>query len=292
MPLLLAAGMMACAPAETPVARVQMSPDSTDLGYSEVRSVELSWEILEPLGEGAVEPRVMVHLLDGPGNVLRTFDHDFPESWRPGDTVRYEVPVHQSALGPPIRAGRYQLSVGLYGADGVRWPLDMEDREIDTGEYEVGEITISQPDITPVFRFSDVWQPIEAGTDRQILGRRWLVGEGSIWVSKADSLHSVWMVVWIPTDESGVSRMMLEGEAEEPRVLLTSVCGGAEVEVNGVGRHEVEVPVGAEPPADSEEEPGECEIRLQPNFHLLMIPSGERRTVLLEAVAWTVNGRG
>lgn len=288
MPLVLAVGVGACAPTEAPVARVEVSPDSTDLGYSELRKVELSWDVLQPLGEGGESPRVMVHLLDGPGNVLRTFDHDFPESWRPGDTVRYEVPIHQSALGSPLRAGRYQLSVGLYGPSGERWPLDMADREIDTGEYEVGEITVSQPDVTPVFRFSEVWQPIEAGTDRQILGRRWLVGEGSIWVSKADSLHSVWMVLWIPADESGVSRLVVEGDSKEPLVVLSSMCGGAEVEVLGVGRHEVEVAVGADPSGDA----GECEIRLQPNFHLLMIPSGERRTVLLESVAWTVNGRG
>ena len=94
------------------------------------------------------------------------------------------------------------------------------------------------------------------------------------------------MVAWIPTDEVGVSRVILDEGVEVPGVRMVSHCGGAEVEISGPGRHEIEVPV--EPSTDSEE----CQIELIPNYHLLLSASGERRTLLLESIAWSVNGRG
>ena len=121
--LALACVLVSCMPSSDPVAIVQVSPTSFTLRYSEVRLVDLEFRILAPIGEEH-QPRVFVHLIDEPGNVLRTFDHPFPGDWEVDARVHHRLRIHQSALGPPLRAGRYSLSVGLYEVDGRRWPLD------------------------------------------------------------------------------------------------------------------------------------------------------------------------
>lgn len=287
-----------CAREETPVARLSAEPSRLELGYSEVRELHLSWHLLEPLesggdavaGEaaGAPEPRVFLHVIDTPGEVLRTYDHEFPAAWQPGEDVEYTVRIHQSALGPPLAAGHYTLTAGLYAADGRRWPLAVEGEKIDRREYGVAEIDVSPPSASPVFRFSDTWRPIESGIDRQVLGRRWLAGRGSIWITRAEEVRTVWMELMIPTPEPGLSRMILQEGAGEPALVVTSACGEVEIVLTGAGRHELEVPVGSA----TEDGPSECEIVFQPNYELVFSGSLERRTVLLEALAWSAGDHG
>lgn len=280
--LLALPGVLAsCVAAPDPVAAVAVSPESLTLLYSEVRSVDLEFEILAPI-ETVRQPRVFVHVFEEAGSVLRTFDHPFPGDWRVGARVHHVLRIHQSALGPPLRPGRYYLSVGLYDVDGRRWPLRVDGEEVDAMEYQVAEIVVSEPTGLPMFRFSEAWKPIEAGLDRQVLGRRWLVDRGSIWVTEAAEVDAVWMLLQLPAAETGVSRLTLEPGAEEPELHITTPCGGAEVAVTGAGRHEVELPLDGSAAGES----GECEILLRPNFHLLENGNAERRTVLLEALAW------
>ena len=274
---------VACAPTRDPVASVSVSPTSLTLRYSEVRLVDFEFEILQPWREGPL-PRVFVHLYDEPGNVLRTFDHPFPGDWVPGRRVRRELKLHQSALGPPLRAGRYSLSVGLYDAEGRRWPLAAAGREIDEMEYEVAEIAVSEPGEVPMFRFSEAWKPIEAGLDRQVLGRRWLIETGSIWVTQASEVSSIWLMLQLPAAENGVTRLVLEDGADQPGVRLTSACGGTEIELSGSGTHELMVAL----QGDQANESGECELALEPNFHLIENGGVERRSVQLEGLAWTL----
>lgn len=280
--LALAGVLSSCASPPDPVAAVSVSPDHLTLLYSEVRSVDLEFEILAPI-EAERQPRVFVHVYEEAGSVLRTFDHPFPGDWRAGSRVHHVLRVHQSALGPPLRAGRYFLSVGLYDVNGRRWPLRVDGREVDGMEYQVAEIVVSEPTGLPMFRFSEAWKPIEAGLDRQILGRRWLVDRGSIWVTEAAEVDSVWMLLQLPAPEAGVSRLTLEPGAQEPGLLITTPCGGAEVALTGAGRHEVELPLRGSEAGES----GECEIVLRPNFHLLENGQAERRAVLLEVLAWS-----
>lgn len=291
--LALPACLAGCAPEEAPVARLSAEPSRLELGYSQVLPLRLSWHLLEPLVGGddspagsdpqALQPRVFLHVIDAPGEVLRTYDHEFPASWKPGEDIEYEVEIHQSALGPPLAAGHYTLTAGLYAAGGRRWPLAVDGETVDRREYGIAEIEVSPPSASPVFRFSDTWRPIERGIDRQVLGRRWLAGDGSIWITRAEEVRTVWMELLIPMPEAGLSRLILEDGAAEPALVLTSACGGVEIALSGAGRHEVEIPVGSA--ADGG--PSECEIAFEPNFELLLNGSLERRTVLLEALAWS-----
>jgi len=278
----LAAVATACVAPQDPVASVSVSPSSVRLLYSEVQTIDFEFSVLAPIDEGA-NPRVFVHLYEEPVDVLRTFDHPFPGEWQPGATVRHRLRIYQSALGPPLRAGRYFLSVGLYDIDGRRWPLEIDGEEIDRMEYAVAEIVVTEDSALPMFRFSDAWEPIEAGQGRQILGRRWLAGEGSLWVTETASADSIWMQLQLPAAVEGVSRMMLDPGAEEPRVMVVSECGGVEVELVGPGPHEVEIPLGGAAAAGADG----CEISLHPNFHLLENGHGRQRSVLLEALAWS-----
>jgi hypothetical protein len=276
LPTLLLA---ACVAPPDPVASVSVTPASLTLRYSEARTIDIELAVRSPLDEG-VRPRVFVHLYERPVQVLRTFDFPFPGEWRPGATVRHTLRVHQSALGPALRTGRYRLSVGLYDLDGRRWPLEAAGDEIDRMEYVVGEIVVTEERSLPMFRFSETWRPIEPGQDRQILGRRWLEGAGSIWISRAESVESIWMLLQIPTPVDGLSRLLLEPGAEEPRLRVESRCGGVEAELVGSGPHEVDLRVAG----DGDEE---CEIALRPNFHLLENGHGLRRVALLETLAWS-----
>ncbi len=280
--LVLAAGLVACATPEEPVAAVLVAPTSLTLHYSEVREIELTFSIHSPLGEG-VAPRVFVHLFEEPVEVLRTFDYPFPGEWRSGESLTHSLRLHQSALGPPLRAGRYRLSVGLYDVDGRRWPLDVDGEEIDDMEYVAAEVVVAESGSLPMFRFSESWEAVEPGPGRQILARRWLAGEGAIGVAEIDDIGSVWMLVQIPAPVEGVSRLVLEPGAEQPTVIVTSACSGSEVELSGAGPHEVELPVGRGDATES----GECELSFRPNFHLLENGHGQRRAVLLEALAWS-----
>lgn len=278
---------VACAPPADPVAAVSVSPARVTLRYSEVRPIDLDFEILAPW-RGDLEPRVFVHLYAEPGNILRTFDHPFPTEWVPGERVHRRLWLHQSALGPALRAGRYALSIGLYDASGRRSPLrvdgELEGKEVEEMEYELAEITVSEPTDVPMFRFSEAWKPIEAGQDRQILGRRWLVDEGSIWVTQASEVNSVWMRLQLPAAQAGATRLTLEEGADQPRLRLYSACGEVEGELVGTGTHEALVPVAGAAATET----GECEIVFRPNYRLVVNGGVERRAVLLEGLAWSV----
>lgn len=280
--LVLAAALASCRPPSDPVAIVLVAPTSLTLRYSEVRMVDLEFRILAALDEG-YSPRVFVHLYDEPGNVLRTFDLPFPSEWKVGSRVHHRLRIHQSALGPPLRAGRYSLSVGLYDIEGQRWPLQVGGLEIDNMEYAVAEIAVSESGAVPLFQFSEGWKEIEVGQDRQVLGRRWLEDQGSIRVTEPAEVRSVWMTLQVPNGEEGVSRLTLEAEATEPRVSIISSCGGAELELIGSGRHEVDLPLVGDDAGDG----SECEIALRPNFYVVENGGSDRRTVLLEALAWS-----
>ncbi len=284
---LLACVLVACIAPVEPVASVSVEPTSLTLHYSEVQEIELTFSMLQPLEEGDA-PRVFVHLYEEPVEVLRTFDHPFPGEWIQGGLIRHRLRVHQSALGPPLRAGRYYLSVGLYDIDGRRWPLDVEGDEIDEMEYQVAEVVVAEDGALPMFRFSEGWAPVEPGRGRQILGRRWLGGEGTIGVTEVGTVGSIWMLLQIPAPIEGESRLILEENAEEPGVLLTSSCGGRPIELVGTGAHEVILPLHGALVGET----GECEITFRPNFHLLVNGHGQRRAVLLEALGWGSAGNG
>jgi hypothetical protein len=279
--------LTSCGGSGAPVALLDVEPARVELGFSESKPLRLSWEMREPL-EGAEDSlRVFVHVLAGPGDVLRTFDHDFPGAWQPGGTLDYEIDLHQSVLGSPLASGDYRITIGLYDGSGRRWPLSTAGEAVQELEYSVAQLVAVDRASTPMFRFSKEWRPIEPGIDQQILGRRWLASAGSIVVTETRGEGVVWMSLQVPGTEAGERRLVLDPESQETQVLIRSDCGGSSVELTGVGSHQFEIPVVF--PAvgmGAQESEAECSIHIEPNFHLLTVGTTQQRTVLLEMLGW------
>lgn len=279
---------------ETPVARVRLEAGaagdgerpSVALGYPEVVVLPLVWEPAEPLPPGD-PPLVFVHLVDGSGELVRTFDHPFPAPWRPGTRIEDEVDLYQSALAPPLPAADYRLVIGLYRLDGTRFPLDAGP-EGARYEYEMARVEAAGPSADlPRFELSGDWSPVEAGGDLQVLASRWLTGEGRLTIAGAPGPGAVWMRLRVP-EPAGDDRLVLDEGAGVQGLRMTSLCGGAESAVSGPGAHEVELPVEAAGDGDTG---GGCEIVLSPTFHVVTRRPGEepeevRRSVLLDTLAW------
>jgi len=274
-----------CEKASEPVASVRIEPSRVQLPYPGFAKVELTWDVAAPLNEVSGDPLVFVHLLDGEGNVERTFDHDLPFDWQAGTAQSYEITLFQSALGPPMDSGEYRLSLGLYEAGGQRWALSGSGEEVSQLEYHLATVnTEGDPSAVPMFYFSPSWLPLEAGTDVQILGRRWLTDEGTIRVAEVPSTGTVWIQLLLSEARPQLEEMaLLEGQSE-PQVALTSTCGGEEMTVSGYGVHGLQVRV------EANEEgllPEECEIVLRPNFQIIEIDTLARRSVGLQILTWS-----
>lgn len=284
----LLAVLASCGPGEPPVARLEIDPQVSQLDFSERRTVRLAWDLRRAIEGAEGDLNVFVHLLDEPGEVLRTFDHPFPEKWTVGRRVEYDLPLHQSALGPPLGPGTYSLSIGLYDDSGRRWPLTVAGDEIDDAEYVIGQIRVGNTTSAPMVRFSESWKPIEAGADRQVLGRRWLTDHGTIALSEVAEPGMLWLSIVVPGVDPGVRRLVIDPGYQGTRVLVRNACGGSEIELTGEGRHEIAVPV--TPPQRAEAGEGEsstCEIGFEPNFHLVTPGTPDRRAILLETLAWS-----
>lgn len=285
-PLAALAALSLCAlgcgeESSNPVASVQVQPAQVRLGHAEVQTVRLNWSPVLPLGEDAGQPMVFVHLLDAKNKVVRTFDHPFPQRWREGTPVSYDVKLHQSALAPPLAPGTYRLTLGLYGRDNRRWALQGLGEEIDRQEYAAAQVEVPAQDPGPTFNFSNTWLPIEPGGDRQLLARRWLVGRGGIRMPDVGGPGAVYLVLQIPPAEGQGEKLVLKEGASIPSVLLRGTCGPVETSISGPGKHEIEIPIGGPAPKGTS-----CRIILLPNYHLESPSVKDRRAVLLENVAW------
>lgn len=282
----LAMSMGGCERASEPVASVRLEPSQVNLPYPGFAEVELQWELAAPLATASSTPLVFVHLLDAEGNVERTFDHVLPFEWRAGSSQSYNVTLFQSALAPPLDTGEYRLSLGLYEAGGQRWALSGSGEEVAQLEYHLATVsTEGDPSAVPMFYFSPSWLPLEAGTDVQILGRRWLTDEGTIRVAEIPTTGTVWMQLQLSEALSQVEEIsFLEAGESEPRVDVTSTCGGEQVSVSGYGVHEMQIRVRA-----NEEGilPEECEIVLRPNFQIVEVDTLARRSVGLQILTWS-----
>lgn len=276
-----------CEQAPEPVGKVTVAPAAVALPYPGYTVLELEWEMREPLEAVQGEPMVFVHLIDADGTVERTFDHPLPFPWEKGSSQTYSVPLYQSGLAPPLEAGNYRLTLGLYDIGGRRWALADSGEQVAEMEYQVASVaTEGDPSAVPMFYFSPSWLPLEAGTDVQILGRRWLTGEGTIRVAEIPAAGSVWMSLKISPAERGREELsMNEGEAT-PTVTVAGTCGGEPIRVSDYGVHQIEMPVAA----DAEGRlPDECEITLLPNFQIVETDKLTRRSVGLEVLSWSVD---
>jgi len=225
-PILATACLLSCHP-QAPVAALRASTQTLVLPYPQRASLELSWRPLGPLGETAGSPMVFAHLVDREGRVRRTFDHPFPDTWTAGSEVTYPLHLDQSAVAPPLPPGTYDLTMGLYAAQGRRWSLDVEGAEVDDQEYALVEVTIPRPVTpTPRFEFSGGWTaPQDTGT-RQVVATRWLGGD--------DAELAIWGHDWpgeavlsfsIPRLQEPEFRLRTLAPDTAPAVAVESDCG-------------------------------------------------------------------
>ncbi|HEX2162399.1 MAG TPA: hypothetical protein VHM02_00470 [Thermoanaerobaculia bacterium] len=262
---------------ERPVARLAVSPAEVALAHPGSVPVELAWTPLSPLGEVDGELRVFVHLLDGEGEIARTFDHPFPFAWEVGRAApAHTLELYQSALGPALPAGEYALTVGLYDGSGRRWALDSAGEEVGRQEYRVATVRATgAAEAAPRFGFAGGWLPLEAGGDRQILGRRWTTGPAAIEVGGAGEAGELALSLHVPRPPEGIELRLPEGSGE-PRLRVASDCDGGEHLFAGFGAHRLSIAVA----------PGEtCRVTIAPGFELVW-PEGPPRGALLENLYW------
>jgi len=274
--------LAACADEPVPVGRVALEPAMLTLPYPGTAEAEIVWEPIAPLGAVQGELRVFVHLLDADGELVRTFDHRFPRGWEVGRPTSYPLELYQSALGEPLPAGGYRLTVGLHDAH-RRWTLETTGAELGRNEYQLATVDVPGTEPAegfPRLAFSEGWLAPEPGADRQILGRRWLGPEGAIRVSGTGTAAGrLSLVVAVPQLSGSMERTLEEGVIG-PALRVTSTCDASETMVTGTGSHRVDLAV----PADAD-----CEIRFDPNYRLTWPGSRGERSVLLENLYWTAS---
>ncbi len=283
---LLAVAPLACGGGEgAPVAQLSLEPGDVDLPYGSFTDLDLSWTPSAQLDGVSGHLRLFAHLLDPKGRLTRTFDQDLADDWEVGQAHHSSLRLYQSLLAPPLAAGEYTLTVGLYDESGGRWPLDTEGTRRGRDEYAMVKVHVpSQSAGLPAFEFSPTWSPIAAGSDRQVVAFRWLHGDGSIHLSEISGPGTLWARIQIPAVETAGMRREIEDSkgGEEARVGLSAGCSGFEAGVSGAGSHNVDIPVAT----DS----GECTVTYDPNFVMVAsdpeVVTDGKRSVLLEALAW------
>ncbi len=273
-----ALGLSACGK-PAPVAQVEVGPSLVQLPFSQVQTVHLTWTPSASIGNE--KPTVFVHLLDSKKKVARTFDHPFPQRWTEGAPVSYDLKLYQSAMAPPLTPGKYQVTLGLYGKDGKRWPLKGLGDPVGRDEYNAFQVQVPNSAPHPRFAFSPNWMDAEPGGDRQVLARRWLVDRGAIRLVDQHNPGTVWMVVQIPPTVLKEYKMIIGEGSTTPSVVIHGNCGCPETSITGPGLHEVELSLDAPPPGDF------CHLLLTASFALEpLTASGSKRSASLENVAW------
>ena len=272
--------LAACAPAPEPVGHLEVFPQQLELGFSEFARVELHWSPTRELAELEGTLRVFVHLLDEDGDVLRTFDHPFPEEWRPGAEIRYEIELYQSALGDPVEPGSYDLIAGLYDDLDHRWALHVKGRERGRLGYKVATVEVPvEQGLVPMLYFSEAWLDLEPGSDQQVLARRWLSEGGIIRITEVPGPGTFRFVIEIPGGGEREGGLVLDEGWNEPTVEVDGDCTDSPVTISGEGRHVflLHLP-GAGP---------ECAVTFEPRFRRVRDEVDQRRALVLENVAWS-----
>jgi len=276
---LLAAG---CEQSQPAVGTLRVDPVQFDLAYPHYQELAIDLDMQQPLPDAA-SPLVMVHLLDASGEVVRTFDHELPRGWTPGDRQRYAINLYQSALAPPLEPGTYTLTTGIYDPQIGRFELTADGEQVHEGEYAVATVEAAQGSgDSPKFFFSPSWLATEVGTDVQTLGRRWLRGDGTLKLRGVGSPGQVRMHLRIEQTDEAVEDLVLSEGFEEPQLDVTTTCSEATWSFVGFGTHILELPVGP----DSLGDDGECELSLTPHYQVVTRRNLSSRSLALDLLAW------
>jgi hypothetical protein len=300
--LSLAAALLVCAAGcnrRVPDAgRLEVQPHAVTLPYPQLTVIHLTWTPAAPPGGGDTpsQPLVFLHLLGAKGEVLRTFDHPFPQHWVEGSPVTYDVKLYQSALAPPLDPGKYRLSVGLYDHNGKRWALEGLGEPIGRQEYLAAEVEVPpQPaGAGPRLLFSAAWLPLETGSDKQVVARRWLAQQpGEIRVDSLPGPGTLWLAFRIPPGDAANEKVIYHDSAANiPGAVIRDSCGGKETVISGPGPHGVDMPLGAPVAAGQD---NVCRISVIPNFHIVATevpPPHPPRSLALDNAAWMPGAGG
>lgn len=275
---------VACEEPKTPVGALRVGQTQIALAFPHYQALEVKIDMQAELDAGAT-PLVMVHLLDLSGVVVRTFDHPLPQPWVPGESQEYTIELYQSAMAPPLDPGTYQLTMGLFDPELGRWALGTDAEEVQDQEYAVANVVAAQgSDSAPKFFFSPAWMATEAGTDVQILGRRWLRSDGSIRLADIRMAGTVRLDLRIPTLDDQLEDLVLSEGFDEIQLDVATTCGDETWSFTGVGTHVVKASVGPDPEAASG-----CEIQLTPHYRIVTRRNLNTRSLALDVLTWHPN---
>jgi len=258
-------GLPACRGRAPVVAHLTVSPRTLTLPYPECTPFRLAWRPIAPLDRLHGRPRVFLHLVDRERGVLRTFDHELPLPWHPGEPQEYAVSLCQSGIAASVPPGSYDLTGGLYDSSwGYRWLLDGPGEEVGRREYRLATVVVPAPG-GPSLGFGGSWTDIESGTDQQVLARRWLFGPGSIAFSGISGRGAIVIDALVSEGVTG-------------GVALSTTCGRATETTLAPGHRSIELEVEAGPSRS-------CLVTLTPR-HGPAPGATARGALCLELVAW------
>lgn len=171
--VLVVASILAAAcgapPVGDPVATVAVQLDRSTVPLGAPATLSLQFVVSPTFEPPAEDYRVMVHFLDGTGEMMWAADHDPPtptSQWQAGQTVSYS---HRIRIPMYPYIGESVVAVGLYSATtGARLPLAGDD----LGQLAYRGTTVSlepQPE-SGFLVYQDGWHDDEFNT---ITGERW-----------------------------------------------------------------------------------------------------------------------
>jgi hypothetical protein len=244
--------------------------------------LRLTWTPQAELLGAPGEPTVFIHLWNRSGDLLRTFDHPLPKPWQVGGEISYDLELYQSVLAAPLPPGDYDLSAGLYTADGRRWPLTVKGREMKRQEYLLTTLTVPPVSAeTPTFTFPTGWADPVEGRDLQVPVLRWMAGEAAVQVGNLGVPGSLWLRLNLPDGEGPWQQRFVGDTEKKPRLEVRAECSDEFEELDTLGIHEVVLPIYGEGGDAS------CRLHFQANYALVHSDTGEERTAALEVLAWS-----
>lgn len=213
------------------VARLTVSPSTIVVRGGECTPVTLRWLPTAQLERREGNPTVFVHLLDGPHNLVRTFDHPLSFPWHVGTGVSYEIDICDSALASPLPPGMYNLKVGLYDDQlGYRWPLATNGVDAGARGYRVAQVVVpSTPGTVPKFTMAGPWGKREEVGDKQIRVRHSFSSGARLELEGVTSPGAVRFTLRLPDRAQGST-------------VVETTCGGR-WSTSDRGLHVVELPV-------------------------------------------------
>lgn len=213
------------------IATLDVAPKTPVLRAGQCVPLTLTWTPAAELTRREGRPTVFVHLLDGPHNLVRTYDHPLAIAWQIGSTAKYDIDLCESAIAPALPAGTYNLKVGLYDdVIGYRWPLKTGGVDAGKRSYRVGQVVVpASGGAVPKFDLAGNWGAREEVKDKQIRARQRFTSGARMTVAGVTAPGVVRLAIQVPDGTKGAT-------------TVQNSCGG-EWSTTAPGSHLTELPV-------------------------------------------------